>query len=170
MATAIKIFGASTQSRDGDLTPCRERNMETISDLVHGFATQDIDRIMGHFAEDALYYDIMGRGWQGTEMRGKAAIRAAFIRQFAIAGRHTYAASNLLADETKGFASWTLILGDPSDSKSTKYAGIDEFIFDQQGLVASKRAWLKSVPALARNIIWNNPVGLIPQLRYLVKG
>jgi SnoaL-like domain len=148
----------------------RDRNLSVIAALTHGFATQDIDLIMSHFSEGASYFDIMGNGQHGAEARGKPAIRKAFLQQFAVTGVHTYTDSVAVADIDKGFASWTLILGDLDDPHAARFAGIDEFWFDEEGKVTIKKAWLKGLPRLTRKILRHNPKALLRQLGVLAKG
>lgn len=64
----------------------------------------------------------------------------------------------------------TLVLGDPADPNAERFAGIDEFRFDKNGMVTVKKAWLKGIPRLGRNVIWRNPKGWGQQLRYLFAG
>jgi SnoaL-like domain len=148
----------------------RHRNLETIAALTDGFAHQDIDRIMAHFAEDACYFDIMGRAQHGGEAKGKPAIRSTFLRQFAVMGQHTYADSVAVADIHTGFASWTLILGAPVGTRTQRFAGIDEFWFDEHGKVTVKKAWLKGIPRLALQVVRRNPKGLAHQMVALIRG
>lgn len=147
-----------------------ERNRETITGLVRGFAAQDIDSIMVSFADDAVYHDILGRDLHGSEARGKASIRLAFLRQFAIAGEHTFVEGSVAANAENGFASWTLVLGKAADGAAARFAGIDEFQFDEAGKVTSKKAWLKGTGRLQRSVAWRNPRGWGAQVRYLVSG
>ena len=156
--------------QDDQSEAIRHRNLETIAALTDGFAHQDIDAIMAHFAEDAVYFDTIGRAQHGGEANGKQAIRAAFERQFAIMGRHTYADSVAVADIHTGFASWTLILGESAGTKAQRFAGIDEFWFDARGKVTVKKAWLKGLPRLAFIVIWRNPKGFTHQMAALIRG
>jgi hypothetical protein len=127
-----------------------ERNTRTIATMVGAFARQDIDTIIGLFAEDAIYCDILGRGPRGEEFFGKVAIRAAFLRQWTLIGHHTYVDPTILADSRKAFASWTLVLGDPANPHALRFEGIDHFVFDGDGKLALKKAWLKGHPRLRR--------------------
>ena len=109
------------------------RNLRTVQGMVDGFAAQDIKGVMALMADGAVYCDILGDGVRGVEYSGKAAIREAFSRQFELAGRHTYVDARIMAEEDLGFASWTMVLGDPDDIKAARFEGIDLFVFDGEG-------------------------------------
>jgi hypothetical protein len=170
MATLARLLDSAQPQSVAFDQGIRDRNLSVIAELTHGFATQDIDLIMSHFSEDASYFDIMGHGQHGAEAKGKRAIRKAFLQQFAVTGIHTYTDSVAIADIDKGFASWTLVLGVIDDPHAPRFAGIDEFWFDEEGKVTVKKAWLKGLPRLTRKVLRHNPKALLRQLGVLAKG
>jgi len=135
-----------------------ERCHDTISEMVCAFAVQDIDVIMGLFAEDATYCDIRGDGQSGGEYHGKAAIRKAFVRQFHLAGTHSYELPTIVANGQTVFASWTLVLGNAHDPAAARFDGVDQFALDGDARVILKKAWLKGQPRLARKVMARNPL------------
>ena len=133
------------------------RNRRTIQGLVDGYATQDIDAIMALFADDAVFCQIDGDGVRGDESHGKAAIRQAVARGFDLCGRHTYVNARIMVEGDAAFASWTLVLGDPGDPNAARFEGIDEFALDANGKVTVKKAWLKGLPRMSRELMARNP-------------
>jgi ketosteroid isomerase-like protein len=153
-APSNTVSSVPANSKDDDLSArCRI----TIMKLVEGFAVQDIDTIMDQFAETAVYCDVLGEGARGDEYRGKEAIRAAFVRGFALVGPHTYEKPTVVANGHVCFASWTLVLGDAADPSAPRFEGADHFELDEQARVLLKKAWLKGQPRLARTLINAQP-------------
>ena len=149
--------------------PVSERNRQTIQAMVDGFAKQNIDGIMTLIADDAVYCDILGDDPRGDEYHGKAAIRGAFTRQFAMAGPHTYVGANIMVKGDIAFASWTMVLGEADDPSSPRFEGIDEFLLDASGQVILKKAWLKGQPRLRRVLMRRNPAAALRHLRYVLR-
>ena len=137
--------------------------------MVDDFAQQDIEGIMLLMAEDAVYCDILGNGARCDEYRGKAAIRGAFVRQFEMAGLHTYVGSKIMVEGNLAFASWILVLGDAADPSSPKFEGIDEFALDSSGQVVLKKAWLRGQPRLWRSLIRHNPTAAFRYIGYVLR-
>lgn len=149
--------------------PVSERNRQTIQGMVDGFARQDIDAIMALIAADAVYCDILGDGARGDEYHGKAAIRDAFARQFAMAGPHTYVGANIMVKGDIAFASWTMVLGEAGDPAAPRFEGIDEFLLDAAGQIVLKKAWLKGQPRLRRTLMRRNPAAALRHWRYVFR-
>lgn len=149
--------------------PVSERNRQTIHAMIDGFAKQDIDGIMALIADDAVYCDILGVGPRGDEYHGKAAIRDAFTRQFAMAGPHTYVGATIIVMGNTAFASWTMVLGDGDDQSAPRFEGIDEILLDAAGQVVLKKAWLKGQPRLRWTLMRRNPVAGLRHLRYVLR-
>jgi ketosteroid isomerase-like protein len=146
------------------------RNRRTIQGMVDGYATQDIDAVMALFANDAVFCDVEGNGVRGDEHHGKAAIRQLVARQFDLCGRHTYVDAKIMVEGDVAFASWTLVLGDPSSPKAARFEGIDEFALDADGQVTMKKAWLKGQPRLRRKLLAHNPAGVFRHLAHSLKS
>ncbi|MBH5321330.1 nuclear transport factor 2 family protein [Aurantiacibacter sediminis] len=142
---------------------------QTIERMIEGFAKQDIDSIMALIADDAVYCDVLGEGPRGDEYHGKEAIRGAFIRQFAMAGPHTYVGASILLNDDAAFASWTMVLGEASDPTAPRFEGIDEFRLNAGGQVTLKKAWLKGQPRLRRLLMRRNPGALLRHWRYVLR-
>jgi ketosteroid isomerase-like protein len=169
MATAYSssLHQSGAQAAADD--PVSERNRRTIQGMVDGFAKQDIDAIMALIADDAVFCDILGDGPRGDEYHGKAAIRYAFTRQFAMVGPHTYVGANIMVKGDTAFASWTMVLGDAGDPAAPRFEGIDEFVLDSVGQVVLKKAWLKGQPRLRRTLMRRNPAAALRNLRYVLR-
>lgn len=148
----------------------KNRNRQTIQGLVDGFATQDIEGIMALFADDAVYCDVLGKGLRGDEYHGKTAIRQAIVRQFDLSGRHTFVDPKIMVEGHAAFASWTMVIGDPADSKAARFEGIDEFSLNAAGKVTMKKAWLKGQPRFRRRLLARNPAALFRHFGYSLKS
>lgn len=170
MATAYSRLADAPMMRAIAADPSQERNRQTIQGMVDGFATQDIDSIMSLIAGDAIFFDILGKGTNGDEYRGKEAIRKAFVRQFDIAGEHSYCHAKIMVEGDLAFASWTLVIGDPADPKAARFDGIDEFSFNSEGQIILKKAWLKGQPRLRRILLARNPAAVFRHLRYSISS
>lgn len=148
----------------------KNRNRQTIQGLVDGFATQDIEGIMALFADDAVYCDILGKGLRGDEYHGKTAIRQAILRQFDLSGQHTFVDPIIMVEGDAAFASWTMVIGNPADSKAARFEGIDEFSLNAAGKVTVKKAWLKGQPRFRRRLLARNPAALFRHFGYSVRS
>jgi hypothetical protein len=146
-----------------------ERNRQTLADLVAAYASQDVDRIMSLFADDAVYCDILGAGPRGDEYHGKVAIRAAVERQFDLTGPHIYVDPHIQVSNKFGFASWTLVLGDANDLSAPRFEGIDAFELDEANKVTLKRAWLKGQPRLKSKLLARNPTAFLRYFGYALR-
>jgi len=120
-----------------------DRCRQTAAQLVEAFAVQDIDKIMGLFADASTYCDIAGDGPRGDEYVGKAEIRGAFLQGFELLGDHTYEAVSVVAEGTTAFASWVLILGRADDPSALRFDGADHFEMNEEAQVVLKKAWIK---------------------------
>ncbi len=147
-----------------------ERNRQTIQGMVDGFAKQDIHAIMSLIADDAVYCDVTGKGVRGDEYHGKAAIKMAFIRQFELAGTHTYRNARIMGEGECAFASWTMVVGNSADPSAPIFEGIDEFTLNDEGKIILKKAWLKGQPRLRRSLMAHNPAALFRHFRYSLKS
>ncbi len=146
------------------------RNRRTVQAMVDRFAKQDIDGIMALISDDAVFCDILGKGARGDEHKGKDAIRKAFVRQFELAGRHSYHSANIVADGDYAFASWTMVIGDSADPLAARFEGIDEFAFNAAGLIILKKAWLKGQSRLRRTLLAHNPAGVFRHFGYSLRS
>ena len=82
--------GAGGRSRSAGM-----RIADVLDRFVAGFNDNSLDEVMTFFAEDAVY-----RPGDGSEHRGKAAIRAAFLPQFSGAyGRMRFVVDDRVVDE-----------------------------------------------------------------------
>ncbi|MGK2872224.1 MAG: nuclear transport factor 2 family protein [Alphaproteobacteria bacterium] len=170
MATSSSTVSEANFGRDAAAFGHRERNHQTIEGMVAGFAVQDIDGIMRYFADNAVYYDILGKGPLGDEYHGKPAIREAFVRQFDLNGSHTFNDAKIVVEGDTAFASWTLVIGDPDYTKTPRFEGIDQFAFDANGQVIMKKAWLKGQPRLRRQLVMRNPAAFFRHLGYTLRS
>lgn len=169
MTTALKMVDQPVEGRSATLSKI-QRNRQRVQGLVDGFAAQDIEGIMSHFADNAVYCDILGTGERGDEYHGKLAIRQSFSRQLDLAGKHTYYGAKIMVEDDAAFASWTMVIGDHADDQAARFEGIDQFAFDEDGMVVLKKAWLKGQPRLRRTLLKHNPAALLRHIGYSLKS
>ena len=162
IALRSPVVARAPAAEQSDNALCRR----TIQGLVDSYASQDIDGIMAHFADDAVFCDILGKGQRGNEYHGKIAIRHAIARQFDLAGHHTYEDSLIMVEGRCAFARWTLVIGYPADRDAALFEGIDEFILDENARVTLKKAWLKGQPRLRRKLFLRQPSAMLQHLSY----
>ena len=109
----------------------REELVEVTRRFLDAFNREDLDAVMGFFADDAIYDEFNGR-----RNLGKAAIRAAFTPQFtgAFAAMH-FLDEDLFADAATGkvMASWRCTLS--VKGQPTSWRGLDLLHFADGKLV-----------------------------------
>ena len=59
-----------------------DRSLAILRDIAQGFDTHDLDRIMKHFAEDAVFESPRGVEAFGQRFVGRVAVREAFAGRF----------------------------------------------------------------------------------------
>lgn len=149
------MYGARMRTPETSLST--GMSIATILDrFVDGFNVSDLDQVMSHFAEDAIYCPGDGR-----THRGKGAIREAFRPQFEGAfGDMFFAVDDRVVDEVarKAAIRW-ICHHDISNGKGRALSwpmrwlyrflygsrfgwyGTDVFHFDEQGLIKAKHTY-----------------------------
>lgn len=115
-------------------------SIDRLGDLFNG---DSIDRLMDHFAEDAVFQSA-----QGEIHRGKAAIKGAFSPLFdGTLGKVHFDWTESVVDEPAGKAvvCWTLSM--TRNGSATKVRGLDVFAFEG-GLVKAKNTYGKATALL----------------------
>jgi len=122
----------------------RDALVRRVREFVDAFNRRDLDAVMRHFAEDAVYDELTGK-----RNNGKDAIRSAFVPQFrGDYGPIVFDEEDLFVDpgEQKALVSWLCRL----EGKSGGWRGLDVLCF-RGGLVVEKRTYTKAeVPKIDR--------------------
>ena len=119
-----------------------------LEDLVirftEAFNQDDLDGVMRFMAEDAVYDE-----FNGTQSRGKAAIRAAFVPQFrGDFGTVRFLTEDLFVDPESGKALIRWVCTLERDGVTRGWRGLDLLRFER-GLVREKHTYAKAdVPRL----------------------
>jgi len=122
------------------MTHTRESLADLTASFIGAFNTNDLDGVMGHFAEDGIYEE-----FNGTRSTGLEAVRAAFAPQFSGAfGEMKFIDEDLIIDPVAGkvMASWTCTLevkGEPA-----AWRGLDAMTFDVDGKITHKLTYAKA--------------------------
>ncbi len=76
--------------------------------IAAGFDSHDLDGIMAHFADDAVFDGPRGSETWGTRFTGREAIRQAFAARFAGIPDVRYREDSHFVDGDRGASEWTL--------------------------------------------------------------
>ena len=85
-----------------------ERSVAVLRDIAAGFDTHDLDRIMEHFAEDAVFESPRGPDRWGQRFVGRDAVRKAFAGRFAGIPDVRYTDDDHFVADDRGASEWTL--------------------------------------------------------------
>ena len=124
----------------------RTRLERLVPGVTEAFNRDDLDAVMGYFAEDGVYDE-----FNGTRSVGKRAIRKAFEPQFAGAfGRMRFHTEDMFVDAACGKAliRWTLTLEEPD--RQGAWRGLDILHFREDGALAEKHTYCKARVPLIR--------------------
>ena len=119
----------------------RDEAIEMLRAIAHGFDTHDLDAIMTHFAEDAVFESPRGAEAFGTRVTGKAAVREAFAARFAGIPDVRYQQDDHFVDGDRGASEWTLS-GTTTDGQRIEVRGCDLWTF-RDGQVVKKDSYWK---------------------------
>lgn len=122
-----------------DQTTARAALEKLVIDFTEAFNREDIDEVMSYFAEDAIYDE-----FNDVRHAGKAAIRAAFVPQFAGAfGRVRFHTEDMFLDVDAGKAMIRWVLTLEEESRQGAYRGLDLLHF-QGGKLVEKHTYCKA--------------------------
>ncbi|MEO5704144.1 MAG: nuclear transport factor 2 family protein [Candidatus Limnocylindrales bacterium] len=117
------------------------RKLEALRAIAMGFDTHDLDMIMAHFTDDAVFESPRGSDAWGTRFTGKAAIREAFAGRFSGIPDVRYQQDEHFVDGDRGASEWTLS-GTTTAGERIEVRGCDLWTF-REGQVALKDSYWK---------------------------
>ena len=120
----------------------RERALAMLEEIAHGFDTHDLDGIMSHFADDAVFESSRGPDAWGARFVGSDAIRAAFASRFAGIPDVRYQDDQHFVDGDRGASEWTLS-GTTTEGQRIEVRGCDLWTF-RDGQIVRKDSFWKS--------------------------
>jgi ketosteroid isomerase-like protein len=116
-------------------------HLEVIRDITAGFDTHDLDRIMRHFTDDAVFDAAKGPEVYGRRFVGIDAVRDAFAGRFAGIPDVRYQEDDHFVDGQRGASEWTL-RGTTIDGERLEIRGCDLWTF-RDGKVVKKDSYWK---------------------------
>ncbi|HKS90265.1 MAG TPA: nuclear transport factor 2 family protein [Stellaceae bacterium] len=119
--------------------------IERMRAISAAFNSRDVDRIVGCFAEDAIFCLARGPETVGRTLRGKPAIRRALADRFKqIPDMRWENEEYVLAPPDRALSLWT-VRGKGTDGERLEYQGCDIYRFDASGNIAHKNTFWKIV-------------------------
>ncbi len=115
--------------------------MRTLEAITTAFDEHDLDGIMAHFADDAVFEGPRGTEPWGTRFVGREAVREAFAGRFAGIPDVRYRGDDHFVDGDRGASEWTLS-GTTTDGTRIEVRGCDLWTF-RDGKVVKKDSYWK---------------------------
>ena len=118
----------------------RERDLATLRAIAQAFDRHDLEAIMAHFADDAVFDSPRGPDRHGTRFEGRAAIREAFTARFAGIPDVRYQEDEHFVDGDRGASEWTLS-GTTTDGQRLEIRGCDLWTLRDGKVVKKDSFW-----------------------------
>jgi len=118
-----------------------ELTLAVLRDIAEGFDTHDLDRIMRHFADDAVFESPRGADSWGHRFVGRDAVREAFAGRFAGIPDVRYTDDDHFVAGDRGASEWTL-RGTTTDGQRIEVRGCDLWTL-RDGKVVKKDSYWK---------------------------
>ena len=126
-------------------SPSRAVTLALLDEIQDGFNRQDVDAILSHFTDDAIW--LMARGPNEPEGRrclGKAEIGEVLRARYQqIPDMRWEEMHHWICDQTKAISEW-IVRGSPRDGKAFEYLGCDLWEF-RDGYVTKKDTYWKFI-------------------------
>ena len=114
--------------------------IDMLRDIAGGFDTHDVDRILLHFADDAVFESPRGPDRWGQRFEGIAAIRDAFAGRFSGIPDVRYQEDDHFVSGDRGASEWTL-RGTTVDGQRLEIRGCDLWTFRNGQIVKKDSYW-----------------------------
>jgi ketosteroid isomerase-like protein len=114
--------------------------IDMLRDIATGFDTHDLDRILRHFADDAVFESPRGPDPWGQRFEGIAAIRDAFAGRFSGIPDVRYQEDEHFVSGDRGASEWTL-RGTTVDGQRLEIRGCDLWTFRDGQIVKKDSYW-----------------------------
>jgi ketosteroid isomerase-like protein len=114
--------------------------LEMMRQIAQGFDTHDLEAIMSHFADDAVFDAPRGPDAWGRRVTGRAAIRDAFADRFGSIPDVRYLDDTHFAAGNRGASQWTLS-GTTTDGVRLEIRGCDLWTFANGRVVTKDSYW-----------------------------
>jgi len=115
--------------------------MQMLRSIAAGFDRHDLEAIMEHFADDAVFDSPRGAEPWGNRFLGKEAVREAFAGRFSGIPDVRYQQDDHFVDGDRGASEWTLS-GTTTDGQRIEVRGCDLWTL-RDGKVVKKDSYWK---------------------------
>ena len=114
--------------------------MQMLKAIATAFDEHDLDAIMAHFADDAVFEGPRGTEPWGTRLVGRDEVREAFAARFAGIPDVRYQQDEHFVDGDRGASEWTLS-GTTTDGQRIEVRGCDLWTFRDGKVVKKDSFW-----------------------------
>ena len=114
--------------------------MEMLRSIAAAFDAHDLDGIMAHFADDAVFESPRGPDRWGRRFVGKEAVRQAFAGRFSGIPDVRYRDDDHFVDGDRGASEWTLS-GTTTDGERLEIRGCDLWTIRDGRIVKKDSYW-----------------------------
>lgn len=114
--------------------------LDVLRDIAAGFDTHDLDRILQHFTDDAVFESPRGPEAHGQRFIGIEAIRDAFAGRFSGIPDVRYQEDEHFVSGDRGASEWTLS-GTTTDGVRIEVRGCDLWTFRGDKVVKKDSYW-----------------------------
>jgi ketosteroid isomerase-like protein len=114
--------------------------IDVLRDIAAGFDSHDVDRIMRHFQDDAVFESPRGPDRWGQRFEGVAAVREAFMARFAGIPDVRYTEDEHFVAGDRGASEWRLT-GTTVDGQRLDVHGCDLWTFRDGRIVKKDSYW-----------------------------
>ena len=114
--------------------------VRTLRSIAAGFDTHDLEGILAHFADDAVFESPKGPDAWGRRFVGKDEIRRAFAGRFSGIPDVRYRQDDHFADGDRGASEWTLT-GTTTEGERLEIRGCDLWPFRDDKVVKKDSYW-----------------------------
>jgi ketosteroid isomerase-like protein len=118
----------------------RDERLDVLRAIARGFDEHDLDAIMEHFSDDAVFVAPRGPEPYGTRFTGRDAVREAFAGRFAGIPDVRYLDDDHFVDGDRGASEWTLS-GTTTDGERIEVRGCDLWTFRDGKVIVKDSYW-----------------------------
>src|SRR5215204_1315645 len=120
--------------------------MRMLEAIAAAFDALDLDGIMAHFADDAVFESPRGAEAWGTRVTGRPAVREAFAARFSGIPDVRYSDDTHFVDGDRGASEWTLS-GTSRTGERIEVRGCDLWTFRDGQVVKKDSYWKIRTPS-----------------------
>ena len=119
--------------------------IDMLTEITAAFDAHDLDAILGHFADDAVFEGPRGKDPWGTRFVGKEAVREGFAARFSGIPDVRYRDEGAFVDGDRGASEWTLS-GTTTSGERIEVRGCDLWTIRDGKIVKKDSFWKIRTP------------------------